>query len=252
MLKVKNISYNTLIKNISFSIRSGEILGILGANGAGKSTLLKLLCKEHLLTKGDIILNEKNINDYSIEELAKTRAVLSQKYSTNIPFSVEELVIMGRYPHFTNTPKNYDISLAHQVMEETKILHLKNRNYALLSGGEQQQVQVARMLTQVYDMPNAYLFLDEPTSNLDIFRQRTLLQLLKKFSQRKFTIICILHDINLASIYTDKILFLQQGQAVAFGPPSKVITCDIIHKTYKIPVELMMHKTFQCPLVIPT
>jgi len=256
MIAVKDISYSVgrkqILNKVSFNIASGEMLAVIGANGAGKSTLLKLLCREVVSTSGGISFNEKDIALYSIKELAMIRSVLTQHNTVSVMFSVKELVLMGRYPHFENTPSANDIEVMHKAMEETGITHLAERDYNTLSGGEQQRVQLARVIAQIYDQPNAFLFLDEPTNGLDLLYQQQILQLARNMANRGYTVISILHDINFASRYADKILILKNGETVAFGEPLQVINCDNIHNAFNIHVKLMDCEGFKCPLVIPS
>lgn len=256
MIEVKNLSYavgaKKILNKVNFKIRDGEMLSILGANGAGKSTLLKLLCKEMKPATGCILLNDIDINLYSLKELAKMRAVLMQQNTLSLMFTVKELVLMGRYPHFENIPSTHDLDIINEVLKETGITHLTNRNYHTLSGGEQQRVQLARVIAQIYDQPKGYLFLDEPTNGLDLLYQQQILQLAKNMAQKGYTVISILHDINFASRYSDKILLLKNGEVINFGIPSEVINCENIYQAYQVKVKLINHEDFECPLVVTT
>jgi iron complex transport system ATP-binding protein len=256
MIAVQNVSYSAgrkqILNKVSFNIAAGEMLAVIGANGAGKSTLLKLLCREINAASGSIVFNDKDIALYSIRELAQIRSVLTQHNTVSVMFTVKELVLMGRYPYFENHPSANDIEVVNKVMVETGITHLAARDYNTLSGGEQQRVQLARVIAQIYDRPNAFLFLDEPTNGLDLLYQQQILQLARNMADRGYTVISILHDINFASRYADKILILKNGETVAFGSPLEVINCDNIHTAFNIKVKLMDCEGFKCPLVIPS
>ncbi len=256
MINVKNISYQIgkkhLLQNISFSVKSGQMLAIIGANGAGKSTLLKILCQDLSPTTGQVFINNKASNDYSQSELAKLRAVLAQHNTLSMQFTVKELVTMGRYPHFKHRPQPNDVAIINQAMQETGVLEFACRNYNTLSGGEQQRVQLARVLAQIYDSPNAFLLLDEPTNGLDLLYQQQILNTARKMANKGFGVVCILHDINLASAYADKILILKNGRNIAFGSPSEVVNCENIHQAFNINVQLMPYEGFNCPLVVPS
>jgi iron complex transport system ATP-binding protein len=256
MINVKNISYQIskkqLLQNISFSVKSGEIVAIIGANGAGKSTLLKILCQEINPTAGQIFINNKITNNYNLGELAKLRAVLAQHNTLSMQFTVKELVTMGRYSHFKHRPQPNDVTIINQTMQETGVFEFAYRDYNTLSGGEQQRVQLARVLAQIYDSPNAFLLLDEPTNGLDLLYQQQILNTARKMANKGFGVVCILHDINLASAYADKILILKNGQNIALGSPSEVINCYNIHKAFNINVQLMPCEGFNCPLVVPS
>lgn len=255
MLAVKELSYRIgkkdLLQQLSFEAVSGELLAVLGANGAGKSTLMKLLCREIIPTDGDIFFRGKNLQQYTLHELAKQRAVLSQHNTISVSFRVKELVMMGRYPHFSQHPAPEDITIVHQVMEETGISHLADRDYNTLSGGEQQRVQLSRVLAQIYDCPDGCLFLDEPTNGLDLLYQQQMMELARRLANKGYCVICILHDINFASRFADQILLLKDGKKVAMGTPLEVINCENIHETFSIHVKLMECEGYNCPLVIP-
>lgn len=255
MIEVKELTYQIgrkkLLNQLSFKASAGELLAILGANGAGKSTLMKLLCREISPSHGEILFRSVNLQQYKLPELAKQRAVLSQHNTISISFVVSELVMMGRYPHFDHVPAASDIDIVRQVMIETGITHLAGRDYSTLSGGEQQRVQLARVLAQIYDCPDACLFLDEPTTGLDLLYQQQIMELARKLANRGYCVICILHDINFASRFADKILMLKDGGKVAIGTPIDVINCENIHETFSINVKLMECEGYSCPLVIP-
>ncbi|WP_214225895.1 heme ABC transporter ATP-binding protein [Pedobacter sp. B4-66] len=255
MIRVEDLTYKVgnrkLVDGLSFEARSGEMLAILGANGAGKSTLMKLLCREMRPSSGKVFIKGKELMNYRLEDLAKTRAVLSQHNTISVSFVVDELVMMGRYPHFDQKPAANDFSVVRRVMQDTGISHLSGRDYNTLSGGEQQRVQLARVIAQVYDSPNACLLLDEPTNGLDIQFQQQIMVLARKLADRGYCVICILHDINYASRFADRILMLKNGKKVAEGMPIEVINCDNIHETFSIKVKLMACEDYNCPLVIP-
>lgn len=255
MISVRDLTYQAggkkLLDGLSFEARKGEMLAILGANGAGKSTLMKLLCREISPSGGKILLQDKALDAYKLADLARTRAVLSQHNTLSISFRVSELVMMGRYPHFEQQPGIRDIEVVRNVMEETGITHLASRDYNTLSGGEQQRVQLARVVAQVYDSPNACLFLDEPTNGLDLQYQQQIMELARRLADRGYCVICILHDINFASRFADRIMMLKKGKKVAEGLPAEVINCENIHETFNVRVKLMECEGYNCPLVIP-
>jgi iron complex transport system ATP-binding protein len=255
MIEVNELTFRAgkkeLLHRLSFEVKQGELLAVLGANGAGKSTLMKLLCRELIPSEGHILFRGKNLQQYKLPELAKQRAVLSQQNTISVSFIVNELVMMGRYPHFEQVPAPRDIEVVQLAMEETGITHLSGREYNTLSGGEQQRVQLARVLAQVYDCPDACLFLDEPTNGLDLLYQQQMMELARRLADKGYCVICILHDINFASRFADKILMLKAGKKVAIGSPLEVISCENIHETFSINVKLMPCEGYSCPLVIP-
>ncbi len=256
MIEARELSYRTgrkdLLKGVTFDVRPGEMLAIIGANGAGKSTLMKLLCRELRPSGGRIHLRKKDLSLYKVIELARMRSVLAQQNTISMSFTVRELVLMGRYPHFENKPAAGDYGIVRQVLEETGITHLAGREYNTLSGGEQQRVQLARVIAQIWDVPQGFLFLDEPTNGLDLLYQQQILAIARSMADRGFCVVCILHDINFASRYADNILILKDGKTIAYGPPSEVINCDNIYSAFCVKVKLMDHVDFKCPLVIPS
>ncbi len=171
MLRVEKINYEVngrkLLKDITFQVRKGEILAILGANGAGKSTLMGVLCGEKKPDSGAVHLNGKALSAYEPAALAKCRALLSQQQQMTLSFSVEEIVLMGRYPHYKNSPKQQDYKIVAETMELCGVSAFAERDFLSLSGGEQQRVHLARILAQVWDNPDALLLLDEPISAFD-------------------------------------------------------------------------------------
>lgn len=255
MISVNHLFYRAgsqvILDDLSFQAAAGELLVILGANGAGKSTLMKLLCRELQPAAGEIIFRGQALQRYTLAELARERAVLAQQNLVSISFIVQELVMMGRYPHFEQRPGDTDRLIVEQVMEETGVSHLADRDYHTLSGGEQQRVQLARVLAQVYDRAGACLFFDEPINGLDLRHQQQFMELIRKLADRGYGVICVLHDINFAARFADLLLLLKNGRKVAFGTPENVVNCENIHETFNISVNLLACEGYRCPLVVP-
>lgn len=228
------IGERSIVKDISFSLRPGELLVILGANGAGKSTLFRLLSGERLPTAGSVKLNEKIITEYTFAQLALKRAVLNQQNIVNMAFTVSEIVMMGRYPHYGSTPSLRDNEIGKEVMELTGIADFAERSYLSLSGGEQQRVQLSRVLAQIWDVPNALLLMDEPVSSLDLQYQQQTLAIAKMLTKRGFMVISILHDINLAGQYADRIIMLKNGRKWYDGTVAEVLSAKNIYEVFEI------------------
>ena len=255
MLIANHISYEAgkrmLVKEISFSLRPGEMLVILGANGAGKSTLLRLLSGERKPSNGSITLHGKSISSYSSPELALKRAVLNQQNIINMAFLAHEIVMMGRYPHYQNHPTEKDKEICDEVMKLTGITQLAERSYLSLSGGEQQRVQLSRILVQIWDVPNALLLLDEPVSGLDLQYQQQTLAIAKALAGKGFMVIGVLHDLNLAAQYADRILMLKNGRKWYDGTASEVLNTKNIYEVFEIDADVFTNPKTLKPFFIP-
>jgi len=245
MLELHNICVEVpaklLLDNVSCSIKPGKLSAVMGANGAGKSTLLKTIAGEIKPTRGDIRWNGLPLAHYNLKDLARSRSFLRQHYNLQLPFSVAEVVEMGRYPYFRSRPGARCLQVIKETGEYTGIQHLMKRNYLTLSGGEQQRVQLARVLAQVWDAPagQRLIMLDEPVSALDMHYQHQLLDLMRDLAHNKgYTVLAILHDLNLAFQYADDVLLLRNGRTIAAGPQSEVLSENSIFETFGVAVTM--------------
>jgi len=185
--------------------------------------------------------------------LAQRRAVMSQSPELHFPLTVAEVVMMGRYPHFSYRPSRRDESICAEVAGQMEITGFLQRDYLTLSGGEKQRVQFARALAQLWEAPekgSRYLLLDEPISSLDIHYQHQFLQIAKRLTEEKIVLIAVLHDINLAIQYADNILFMKEGRLVAKGRPAEIITAGLIKEVFNIPVAIIENTMLSKPLVV--
>lgn len=254
MLEAQNISYAhrkfSILEGIDVAVRPGELLVIVGPNGAGKSTLLSLLANE--MSGGDTVFFKKKLfKDWNSKELAHSKAKFSQSNSPDIPLTVKDVVLMGRYPYFSSIPQQRDIDAAETAMAETDVALFKNREYNLLSGGEKQRVHLARVLAQLdNEVENKLVFLDEPLNNLDIFHQHRILQTIKNFTKKGNTAVMVLHDLNLAAQFADTVMLLKKGKVVACDVPGKVFTRDIISAVYNFPCTICPNPINNNPLII--
>ncbi|WP_328703202.1 heme ABC transporter ATP-binding protein [Alkalihalobacterium elongatum] len=253
MLQVNDISGGygnvNIIKDVSFSVSKGEIFGVLGPNGSGKTTLLKMVSGLISTQSGEIILEDKNILAYASKELARQMAVLPQQSDTSFSYTVEEVVQLGRYPHqkgWFQVGNKKDKQIVDEAMELTGIYRFKDIPLHSLSGGERQRVMLARALAQEPKI----LLLDEPTNHLDISYQMSLLDSLKQWSKEKgLTVIAILHDLNMASLYCDRILLLDEGRVSALDRPAHVMNEKRLQEVYKAKVGRREHPSVPSPLI---
>lgn len=245
------VGTKTLVQDISFTLSPGQLLVILGANGAGKSTLFHMLSGDKKPSKGRVNLNGKDLKTFTIQELALLRAVVNQQNTMNMAFTAHEIVLMGRYPHSLKSSAFRDTEIAFKVMDLTGITHLSYRSYLSLSGGEQQRVQLSRVLAQIWDVENAVLLMDEPVSNLDILYQQQTLAIAKKLAERGVMVLAILHDINLASQYADRIIMLKEGRKCYDGPPAEVLLSSNINNVFNIQADIFTNPITQKSFFIP-
>ena len=257
MLRTENIHFaidkKQILHDVTADFVPGEFSMILGPNGSGKSSFLKIFSGEISAFKGDVKYADRNIKSFKKEELALRRAVMSQLPELSFPLTVEEVVMMGRYPHFKFNPNKHDETICNEVMHQMDLDSFRMRNYLTLSGGEKQRVQFARVLTQIWEKPAdgyRYLFLDEPLTSLDIKYQQEFLQIAKNFSKNDTVLIAVMHDINLALQYADKIIFLKEGTIMAQGKPSDILSPALISEVYHVDAQIITHPVTRKPLVI--
>jgi len=236
LLKINNVSAGyykeDVIKDISLDINDGDFMGLLGPNGSGKTTLLRLATRVLHPKKGEIRFKEKNIFGMDLKEFCRNVAFVSQEVSGDFSFSVMEIVLMGRIPHLKRLQfeTKTDLKIAEDALSLTDSLHLKEKMLDELSAGERQRIIIARALAQ----EPILLFLDEPTSHLDIGHQIQILDLLKKLNrQNNLTVVTVLHDLNLASTYCNRIALLDNGTIFKEGNPEDVLTYQNIEAVYK-------------------
>ena len=235
-----SINNKLLIRDITLDILEGDMVSIIGPNGSGKSTLIKLVSKELSANSGSIIIKDKLNSSWSIKELSKFRAVLTQSGHLSFPFSTFDIIRMGRYPFETNKVVNDKICI-----ELIDLLDLNNQIdqvYTTLSGGEKQRVQLARVFAQIWS-DNTYegkiLMLDEPTSFLDIKHQYSLFKILKSLNSKGLTIMMVLHDINHALSYSEKIIMLKDSNLMGFGKINEIINSEILEKLFNLKLNLI-------------
>lgn len=255
MLIVDNVNYQhksfKILENISFDSDAGKMIAIVGPNGAGKSSLLSYIANEIDPKKNTIQLKNIALKNWKKEDLPQHKAKFSQHQPADIPLTVEEVVLMGRYPYFSNTPQQKDKNSVDFWLNKTDINHLKNRDYQHLSGGEKQRVHLARVFTQLdNNHPQKLILLDEPLNNLDISHQFNLLEILKEFTAKGDLVILVMHDLNLASQFADEVILMDKGKIVLQASPEKVFKPEIISKIYKFPCTICQNPIDQKPLIL--
>jgi iron complex transport system ATP-binding protein len=238
-----------LLKNISFSVKEGEIIGIVGPNGSGKTTLLKLLSRTFSPSSGEVTLQGKNIQKYTQKELAKKIAVLSQKTEESFSYSVYDTVSLGRYAYqqrFLPSWSKEDEEIVREAMVKTEVSHLEKRTLPFLSGGERQRVYLAQALAQQPSL----LLLDEPTNHLDIKHSIQLFQFLQTWVQeQQASVIAIFHDLNLASMYCDHIFVLQEGEIIVSDTPQYALTEPVLQDVYHPSLLCEPHPLHEAPII---
>lgn len=222
----------SVIKDVSFSVNRGEFVGIIGPNGSGKTTLLRLMSRVLLPKSGKVEFSGKDISALDLRQYCQKVAFVQQESSINFSFSVMEMVLMGRIPHLKRLQQetNKDMEIAENSLFLTGSLELKDKLIDQLSSGERQRITIAKALAQ----EPVLMFLDEPTSHLDIGHQIQIMDLLKKLnSSGNLTIIMVLHDLNLAAEYCNRIILLNDGKIFKEGVPEDVLTYQNIEAVYK-------------------
>ncbi|ETX09926.1 hemin ABC transporter ATP-binding protein [Marinomonas ushuaiensis DSM 15871] len=236
-----SIGEKTLLDTIDLTINPNELTVLIGPNGAGKSSLLKACSGDIHPDTGEIFINQNPIQSYSPINLAKTRAVMTQSYEMGFGFTVMEIVSMGCFIYEEQVSKCQRQKIIKDVMNFMEISHLAERNFMTLSGGEQQRTQLARVLAQLwqpYEQEEArYLFLDEPTSSLDVFHQYHVLSLAKELTKRNIGVLAVVHDLSLAASFADQLVLLNNGEIVTKGESENVLQRSYLEKVYGIKAE---------------
>jgi iron complex transport system ATP-binding protein len=242
------------LRGLTCDVHEGEILGIIGPNGSGKSTLLKLLGSIMPPLQGTIRLQGRPLSSFARQELAQIVAYVPQQSSVVFPFTLAELVLMGRFPHRRTGgmlggfgwETAEDVRVAEQSMEAMEILHLADRMISDVSGGERQRAFIARALTQA---PRV-LLLDEPTVFLDLRHQVDICAILRRLNREQgLTVVLVSHDLNLASQSCNRLLLLQEGALIRLGVPSAVLQPEVIESVYRCPVLIDRHPASGVPRV---
>lgn len=229
--------HHNIFENINFSVKKGDVFCILGPNGTGKTTLIKCINGLMKLSSGKILFNEKNIYSLSKTEIAKNIGYIPQIHNSTFPFSVLEVVLMGRSPHLEMfaSPGEKDIKIAEESLKTLKITHMRDVPYTEISGGEQQLVFLARILTQ----KPSILLLDEPTSHLDFGNQMRTLNIIEKLAKSGLSIVMSSHFPDQAFISANKVALMKGKNFIDLGSPEEVITEENMGEIYDIQVKIV-------------
>ena len=240
---------NPLFDRLNVAIGEKEFVGLVGPNGSGKTTFLNLLTRVLKPSRGSILIDGHEIQAFSARDLACRVAVVPQESSIIFPFTVSEVVLMGRAPHLRSIlEREEDFDIAAEAMEMTGVAHLASRPVTMLSGGEKQGVLIARALAQ----RPSILLLDEPTAFLDIKHQVDIYDILTRLNhERGMTIIAVSHDLNLASHYCERVLVFKEGQLMFDGSPEDAITTETIRDVYGAEVVVSKNRRTGRPFVLP-
>ena len=249
-IKSENIflSYNNkeVLKNLSLEIMEGEIVTLLGPNGAGKSSLLNILSGDLNADQGYVYYNDKEITKLSIQKRAFIRSVMAQSQQIVFDFSVKEIVEMGWLNEVDTKYINQFDNAIQEILHKCDIGHLESRKFNTLSGGEQRRVHFARTLLQLWRdsdcSESRYLMLDEPNANLDLSHQVKMMNLIKGLSDEGVGVLLILHDLNLAFKYSNKIAVIKDGNMIACGCPRDIISKNILSDVYELPLNIELKK----------
>lgn len=248
MLTAKNITYQvsgkTLLENVSAEFLPGKLNLIIGPNGAGKSTFIKVISNQLRPQTGTVHYGTENIQQVSVSRLAQIRSVLSQNIELIFPLTVRDVVMMGRYPHFTGRAGAKDEEACEEAMRFFNVEEMAERNYMTLSGGEKQRVHFARVAVQIwYPVKDScrYLILDEPLTFLDVHYQFHFMHRIISFLQSKDIVVAgVVHDLNLAAKFADHIILFHRGKIMASGTREEVLTKENIKAAYQL--EPVVHR----------
>lgn len=226
-----------ILSSVSVAFKPGSITALIGPNGAGKSTLLRLLSGDIEPDTGSVWLNDKQLGEWPIEQLSRFRAVLPQESALSFPFTVEEVVALGRIPHRAALPHEADAQIIFRCLEQVDMADKAAQLYPTLSGGEKQRVQFARLLAQLATLPHntaPVILLDEPVAALDPAHRFATLELAEEQANAGATVVIVLHDVNLVSAFAHELIALKNGRLISSGSVADTLTPDLIKTLFEV------------------
>jgi cobalamin transport system ATP-binding protein len=254
MLEISSLSVaygkHLVLDQVSLDVMPGQILGVIGPNGAGKSTLVRAASGVIPVQGGRVLVNGEDLSQKSAMQRARLLSVVPQARQLPGTFTVYQTVLLGRTPYLSwlGQPGAQDYQHVRQALEQTQTLELAERRVDELSGGEQQRILLARALAQATPV----LLLDEPTTHLDLQHQTSLLNLIKELTIRQnLAVLMVLHDLNLAAMFADRLALLVQGRLSATGAPADVLSSELLADAYHVPVQVIPHPAYGTPLILP-
>lgn len=244
MIKLKDINYSIedkkILHDINLEFEKGKFYGLIGPNGSGKSTLLDIIVGHKEFDNGEILIEDKKLKEYKIVDYAKKIALVPQEFDTHFNYTAREIIEMGRYPYINN--ENESVAgkkLIDHFIHKFAIEKLLEKSITEMSGGERQRVLFIKALVQDTD----YILLDEATSNLDLFNTHKLMhEILKEIKEKEKSVIAVIHDMNLASLYCDEIIMLKNGKVIAKDKKDNVLVHDKIKELFNVESEIIDSK----------
>ncbi|WP_232695937.1 ABC transporter ATP-binding protein [Brevibacillus daliensis] len=253
VLSVQNISHSfgakQILHQLSLDVQSGDWIGIIGPNGSGKSTLLSLMSRAQAPSRGEIFLQGRAINSYKRKELSRHMAVLQQEALPPVSYTVREVVEMGRFPYqsFWGLEKEDSQVFIDGIMERLQLEDLHDRPMDQLSGGQRQRVALAKLMAQSPDI----VLLDEPTTYLDIHYQVQFMEMVRSWQNDcGLTVISVLHDLNLAALYCNRLVVLEDGKLVAEGSPDEIMTQEQLEDVFQVNTVIVEHPEIERPQIL--
>lgn len=249
MLKAKDIvfsrGHNLILNGVDLEVNAGEFVAILGKNGEGKTTLVNILAGLSKPNSGEVKYNNRDLNDFSLKELRHQRAVLPQSFSISFEMTVYDFLLLSKRINGALTKEDFEV--VDEMISRFSLERFLQRSLLRLSGGELQRVLFAKTLLQISPLSSdrpAILFLDEPTSALDLEIQQKILEALRDLTREyKLAVVAVLHDVNQASMYCDKLCLLSGKQVVAYDAPEAVITVANVEKYFKVKANIIYSET---------